>query len=132
MKMKEKIADAVAEYYQGKDFTREMWDTINDILQIVANIVEEEPMSKIEVSTITPNCYKNCVQLDIHKRPDGELVCSKRYICRAAANAVCWEIQERFEEEGARAFMDDTKGLKEHAVWNKAIAIVEEYIDDES
>ncbi len=43
-------------------------------------------------------------------------------------NELLYKIQSRFEAEEARAFADQTKGLKEHAVWNKAIRILEEYI----
>lgn len=43
-------------------------------------------------------------------------------------NELLHTIQSEFEAEEARAFADQTKGLKEHAVWNKAIRILEEYI----
>lgn len=43
-------------------------------------------------------------------------------------NELLYKIQSEFEAEEARAFADQTKGLKEHAVWNKAIRILEEYI----
>ena len=37
-------------------------------------------------------------------------------------------ILERFEEEELKAFANPNSGLKEHAVWHKAILILEEYV----
>lgn len=39
------------------------------------------------------------------------------------------QVQNRLTFESVQGtFADQTKGLKEHAVWNKAIRILEEYI----
>ena len=43
-------------------------------------------------------------------------------------NILC-RLQERFEEEERKAFAKP-HGLKEHAVWNKAIKILEEYMQE--
>ena len=39
------------------------------------------------------------------------------------------ELQRRFEEEEHKAFENDKTGLKEHVVWNRAIRILEEYME---
>lgn len=83
---------------------------------------------KLEINTLTDKCYEGCDGFDVTKGPGG-LKCSKLWLCRYGADAIMRELIKRFEDEEARAY-EKPSGLKEHATWNKAIRIVEEYIDE--
>lgn len=87
-------------------------------------------MAKIEIETLTDDCFEYCDQVDIAKRPDGTLHCSKMWMCRCGALALYNTVLEKYEDEARNS--DDNAGLKEHAVWNKAIRILEGCVPDES
>ena len=86
-------------------------------------------MAKIEIETLTDDCFEYCEQVDIAKKPDGTLHCSKMWMCRCGALALYNTVLEKYEDEARNA---DDAGLKEHAVWNKAIRILEGCVPDES
>lgn len=85
-------------------------------------------MAKIEVETLTDNCFVDCEQCDIHSREDGRLVCSKRFICECGAKAMLNELQVRFEALEHEAYKKDLSGMKENIIWNRAVKVVEEYM----
>ena len=87
-------------------------------------------MAKIEIEILTDDCFEYCDQVDIAKKPDGTLHCSKMWMCRCGALALYNTVLEKYEDEARNA--DDAAGLKEHAVWNKAIRILEGCVPDES
>lgn len=87
-------------------------------------------MAKIEIETLTDDCFEYCEQVDIARRPDGTLYCSKMWMCRCGALALYNTVLEKYENESRMAYGD--AGLKEHAVWNKAIKILEGCVPDES
>ena len=87
-------------------------------------------MAKIEIETLTDDCFEYCDQVDIAKKPDGTLHCSKMWMCRCGALALYNTVLEKYEDEARNA--DDNSGLKEHAVWNKAIRLLEGCVPDES
>ena len=49
--------------------------------------------------------------------------------CPKAYKTVYDVLLDRFEEEERKAYAKQTSGLKEHAVWHKAILILEEYVE---
>lgn len=85
-------------------------------------------MGKVEVDTLTEHCFEDCGQMDIATKPDGVLGCSKKFICQEGARALYGELLVRYERELHKASMG-VAGLKEPAVWEKAIRIIEEYIE---
>lgn len=87
-------------------------------------------MAKIEIETLTDDCFEYCEQVDIARRPDGTLHCSKMWMCRCGALALYNTVLEKYENESRMAYGD--AGLKEHAVWSKAIKILEGCVPDES
>ena len=92
-------------------------------------------MAKIEIETLTDDCFEYCDQVDIAKKPDGTLHCSKMWMCRCGALALYNTVLEKYENEARMAYGDDAglaAGLKEHAVWSKAIRILEGCVPDES
>lgn len=86
-------------------------------------------MGKIEVDTLTDKCFVDCNQCDIHSREDGRLVCSNQFICKCGARAMLSELQLRFEEQSHEAYKKDIAGMKEHVVWDRAIKVLEEYME---
>lgn len=88
-------------------------------------------MAVIEIETVTPNCYKECEDLSLFQRPDGIFVCRNSWICSSGVRALYTELLERYEKKQAEAFNKEVSGKKEENVWNEAIRIMEEYIDDE-
>ena len=87
-------------------------------------------MAKIEIETLTDDCFEYCDQVDIAKRPDGTLHCSKMWMCRCGALALYNTVLGKYEDEARNSCGD--AGLKEHAVWSKAIKILEGCVPDES
>lgn len=87
-------------------------------------------MAKIEIETLTDDCFEYCDQVDIAKKPDGTLHCSKMWMCRCGALALYNTVLEKYEDEARNA--GDDAGLKEKAVWQKAIRILEGCVPDES
>ena len=85
-------------------------------------------MAKVEIDTLTPECYTYCEHIDIATRPEGGLYCSKKWMCKAGADALYQEVLNRYEEEW-RLANGKTTGLKEPGIWLKAINILEEYIE---
>lgn len=82
----------------------------------------------MEVKTLFNKCAENCAGFDVTE-DHGEFKCSKEWLCRYGAKAMLGELQERFEHEEHEAFKSDITGMKEHKVWNKAIRILEEYME---
>lgn len=81
---------------------------------------------KVEVKTLFKSCDQ-CIGLDISNY-NGGWHCSKEWLCRYGAQAMLKELQERFEHFEHEAYKSDV-GLKEHKVWNKAIRVLEEYME---
>lgn len=81
-----------------------------------------------KIETLTDSCARECAGFDITRKID-ELKCSKLWLCKYGSEAILRELAKRFEDEEHNAF-NKTSGLKEHAVWNKAIRIIEEYLDE--
>ena len=84
-------------------------------------------MAKIEVKTLFGRCAEECAGFDTTLK-DGAWQCSKQWLCRYGATAMLKELQERFEEQEHEAWKSPN-GLKEPATWNKAIRILEEYME---
>ena len=84
-------------------------------------------MAKVEIETLTPRCYEFCEHIDVAARPGGDLYCSKLWMCKAGANAFYNEVLEKYEDEH-HASLDKATGLKESALWIKAIKIMEDQI----
>ena len=82
---------------------------------------------KVEVKTLYESCSE-CIGLDISQY-NGSWHCSKEWLCRYGVQAILKELQERFEHEEHEAYKSDIAGMKEHKVWNKAIRILEEYME---
>lgn len=82
----------------------------------------------MEVKTLFNKCAESCTGFDITE-VNGEFTCSKEWLCKYGAKAMLDELQERFEHEEHEAYKSDFAGMKEHAVWNKAIRILEEYME---
>ena len=81
---------------------------------------------RVEVETLCNSCVE-CHQLDV---TEGDLgfECSHKDICKSASLMTLRELQYRFEDMEHEAYKKDV-GLKEHATWNKAIRILEEYME---
>lgn len=84
-------------------------------------------MGKVEVQTLYDGCHEDCSGFDVSEQ-NGEWKCSKQWLCRYGANAMLKELQKRFEAEEHEAWKSPN-GLKEPATWNKAIRILEEYME---
>ena len=83
---------------------------------------------KVEVRTMFDGCANGCKGFNIYN--DGnEYRCARQCLCEYGAKAMLKELQERFEDREHEAYKNPN-GLKEHAVWNRAIRILEEYIDE--
>ena len=82
----------------------------------------------VEVKTLFSGCAEDCSGFDVTQAPEG-WKCSKEWLCQYGANAMIRELMERFEHEEHEAYKRPETGLKEHAVWNKAIRILEEYCE---
>ena len=82
--------------------------------------------------------------IDGSKIPLVECVSAERVDCDSCIYKTMWQeqekaetldrhtldiLQERFEAEELKAHAKSS-GLKEHAVWNKAIRILEEYMEE--
>lgn len=81
---------------------------------------------KVEVRTMFDGCADECKGFDIYH--DGnEWKCSRQWLCEYGASAMLKELQRRFEDLEHEAYKNPN-GLKEHATWNKAIRILEEYM----
>lgn len=83
---------------------------------------------KVEVKTLFDRCADGCTGFDITEK-DGDWKCSKEWLCKYGAKAMLNELQERFEHEEHEAYKSDFTGMKEHKVWNKALRILEEYME---
>ena len=77
----------------------------------------------IEIKTLTDKCADDCAGFDPTHGPDGWR-CSKLWLCQYGAKALYDSVLEKYEEEQHKA-LNKTAGLKEHAVWHKAIMIIE-------
>lgn len=85
-------------------------------------------MGKVEVQTLYNGCHDGCQGFDVSEGTAG-WKCSKMWLCKYGANAMLKELQTRFEHEEHEAYKKDAVGLKEPAVWNRAIRILEEYME---
>lgn len=60
---------------------------------------------------------------------EGQMCCGDCDHCSKAFKTVYDVILDRFEEEERKAYANQSTGLKEYKVWNKAIQIIEEYVE---
>jgi len=81
---------------------------------------------KVEIDTLFDSCVE-CYRLDVTECRIGGFECSHKDICESASLMTLRELQHRFEDMEHEAYKKDV-GLKEHAAWNKAIRILEEYM----
>ena len=64
----------------------------------------------------------------VDERPEEAVNIVRNWHTKHDGQRLLKELRKRFEEEEHNAFADPDKGLKEHAVWNKALRILEEYV----
>lgn len=82
---------------------------------------------KVEVETLFNSC-SGCKNMKITE-DHGKLRCVKMGLCNDGAQVLLKELQDRFEWREHEAYKTPS-GLKEHATWNHAIRILEEYMDE--
>ena len=81
---------------------------------------------KVEVETLFDSCAE-CYKLDVTEGDMG-FECSHKDVCRLASLMTLRELEYKFGNMEHEAYKKDV-GLKEHATWNKAIRILEEYME---
>ena len=81
----------------------------------------------IEVKTLTEHCGHECDGADLTHDGQG-WKCSKMWLCRYGAEAVCRDLLTRCEELEHEAYKKDIAGQKEHVVWMQVIKMIEEYL----